>query len=46
MHVEMTSGYNILGRNLEGMRPLTRSKHRYNDDIKSNLKGTEWEGVR
>jgi hypothetical protein len=37
--------YMILGGKLEGKRPLGRPMFRREDDIRMDLKETEWEGV-
>jgi hypothetical protein len=42
---EMRYAYNILVGNPEGMRPLGRSKHRWEDNIKMNLREIGWEVV-
>jgi hypothetical protein len=38
MHGEKRNAYNILVRNPEGKRPLGRSRHSWEDNIKTDLK--------
>jgi len=42
---EMRSAYGILFRKLEGPRPLERPKHRWEDDIRMDLREIGWKGI-
>jgi hypothetical protein len=42
---EMRNVYNILIRNHEGKRPLTRPRCRWEDNIRMDLREIVWEGV-
>jgi hypothetical protein len=44
---EMRSAYNILVAKLEGKRPLEGPRHKWEDNIRMDLKNKEtgWEGV-
>jgi hypothetical protein len=42
---EMTNEYKILVRKSERKRPLRRHRHRWEDNIRTDLRGTEWEDV-
>jgi hypothetical protein len=42
---EMRNSYSILVGKLEGKRPLRRSRHRWEDNIRMDLKEIRWEGV-
>jgi hypothetical protein len=44
-HGEKRNAYRVLAGNPEGKRPLGRRKHRWEDNIKMDLKHTRWEGV-
>jgi len=41
----MRNAYNILARKPEGKSPLGRHRRRWEDNIKIDLRETEWEGV-
>jgi hypothetical protein len=41
----MRNAYNILIGEPEGKRPLGRPRHRWEDNIKMDLKEMGWEGV-
>jgi hypothetical protein len=43
---EKRNAYGILLIKPEGKRPLRRSRRRWVDNIKKDLKGIEWEGVK
>jgi hypothetical protein len=42
---EMRNSQKILVRNPEGIRPHERPRHRWNDNIRMNLRELGWEGV-
>jgi hypothetical protein len=42
---ENWNAYRILAVNLEGKRPLGKSKRRYVDNIKMDLREIEWSGM-
>jgi hypothetical protein len=42
---EMRNVYKILVRKREGTRPLGRPRHRWEDDIRMDLREIGWEGV-
>jgi hypothetical protein len=42
---EMRSAYDILVGKPEGKRPLGRPRHRQEDNIRMDLRETEWESV-
>jgi fatty-acid desaturase len=42
---EMRNAYNILVGKLERKRPLGRSRHRWEDDIRMDVREIWWEGV-
>jgi hypothetical protein len=42
---EMRNAYNILSGKPEGNRPLGRPRHRWEDNIRMDLKEIGWEGV-
>jgi hypothetical protein len=42
---EKRNAYRILVGNSEGKRPLERPRRRWVDNIKMNLKETEWDGM-
>jgi hypothetical protein len=41
----MRNAYNILVRKPEGKRPLGRQRHRWKDNIRTNLRKIGWEMV-
>jgi hypothetical protein len=42
---EIRNAYNILVRKLEGKRTLRIPRHRWEDNIRMDLREVEWEGV-
>jgi hypothetical protein len=42
---EMRNAYNILAGRSEGKKPIRRSKHRWEDNIRMYLREMGWEGV-
>jgi hypothetical protein len=42
---EKRNAYRILVGTLEGKRPLERPRHRWEDNIKMNLREIGWDGV-
>jgi len=42
---EMRNAYNILVVKPEGERPFRRPRHRWDDNIKMDLRERGWEGV-
>jgi hypothetical protein len=45
MHVEKRNTYRILVGKLEGKRPLGRPRHRWEDNIKLDLRKIGWGGM-
>jgi hypothetical protein len=45
MHVAMRNTYKILVRKPEGKRPLGRQRHRWEDNIRRDLREIGWMGV-
>jgi hypothetical protein len=41
----MRNAYNILFGKLEGKRPLRRPKHKWEDNVRMDLREIGWEGV-
>jgi hypothetical protein len=44
-HREVESAYNILVGKPEGSKPLERSRHVWEDNIRMNLREIGWEGM-
>jgi hypothetical protein len=42
---EMRNAYNILVGKPEGKRPFVRARHRWEDNIRMDLREIGWEGV-
>jgi hypothetical protein len=42
---EIRNAYNILVGNPQGKRPLARPRHRWEDNIRKDLRKIGWEGV-
>jgi ribosome biogenesis protein Nip4 len=43
--VKMKNAYNMLVGSSEGKRPLEKPKHRWEDNIRKDLREIVWEGV-
>jgi hypothetical protein len=45
MHGEVRNVYKILVRKPGGKRPLRKTRHRWQGDIRMDLRETDWEGM-
>jgi hypothetical protein len=43
--VDRTGAHRVMVGRLEGMRPLARSRHRWDDNIKVDLQEVRWGGT-